>query len=458
MANFILGLTEHGDSGAKDHVNNSGASAAIFSQSNVGQEDVISASKISITDIFWGMTSIEDLRQLSETGEWAALRSFGGMVQDYLDASPALYVVLAVMCIGFASSALQRAFARVVYSRRDQRLSSADLQDSKKRIVQVITSNCLVLTTVTADGESTVYNVSLWLSLIFLGSCTASINKICRAQVEQPHFRIRTALSAAATFCLNAAVVKWLLLEAPGHGLWVLCVWGHESLKECCESAVIVALIALQHCADTAPNVEVAGMTVGTLEFEAKLTNDFLRRVVAISHNINLIFRASLMSVIQIFLIYRVRDCIAGLVNIAVAQYNYSRTTNFLSETFPMRAIAKGADTMCAICWEEMSTASTLPCTHQFHQSCLREWLPQQNTCPTCRRTLPTVLGPPLSASDIWHQYFVFTSPFGPDLEGMTQQVSSAFPDVPRAAIRADLMRTGSADETASRILQGLVH
>jgi len=42
----------------------------------------------------------------------------------------------------------------------------------------------------------------------------------------------------------------------------------------------------------------------------------------------------------------------------------------------------------CIICRDEMSTADCkrLPvCQHLFHKSCLREWLVQQQSCPTCR-------------------------------------------------------------------------
>jgi hypothetical protein len=42
----------------------------------------------------------------------------------------------------------------------------------------------------------------------------------------------------------------------------------------------------------------------------------------------------------------------------------------------------------CIICRDEMSvdTSKKLPgCGHLFHKSCLREWLVQQQTCPTCR-------------------------------------------------------------------------
>ncbi|CAJ1952320.1 unnamed protein product [Cylindrotheca closterium] len=46
------------------------------------------------------------------------------------------------------------------------------------------------------------------------------------------------------------------------------------------------------------------------------------------------------------------------------------------------------AEPICIICRDEMTihTSVKLPgCGHIFHKSCLREWLVQQQTCPTCR-------------------------------------------------------------------------
>lgn len=43
---------------------------------------------------------------------------------------------------------------------------------------------------------------------------------------------------------------------------------------------------------------------------------------------------------------------------------------------------------VCAICWESMRTWRRLPCRHNFHEACLRSWLEQNPTCPTCRRDL----------------------------------------------------------------------
>jgi hypothetical protein len=54
----------------------------------------------------------------------------------------------------------------------------------------------------------------------------------------------------------------------------------------------------------------------------------------------------------------------------------------------PSQAELEEAGPTCIICRDEMSTrtAKKLPgCGHMFHKSCLREWLVQQQTCPTCR-------------------------------------------------------------------------
>eukprot|EP00934_Nitzschia_sp_Nitz4_P008953 Nitzschia sp. Nitz4//scaffold194_size40385//30857//33466//NITZ4_007532-RA/size40385-processed-gene-0.3-mRNA-1//1//CDS//3329540340//8943//frame0 len=49
------------------------------------------------------------------------------------------------------------------------------------------------------------------------------------------------------------------------------------------------------------------------------------------------------------------------------------------------------AGTTCIICRDDMTVDTTrrLPgCGHLFHQTCLRDWLVQQQTCPTCQRDI----------------------------------------------------------------------
>ncbi|XP_035674942.1 E3 ubiquitin-protein ligase RNF139-like [Branchiostoma floridae] len=43
---------------------------------------------------------------------------------------------------------------------------------------------------------------------------------------------------------------------------------------------------------------------------------------------------------------------------------------------------------VCAICYQELSSARITPCKHYFHAMCLRKWLYVQDHCPMCHRKL----------------------------------------------------------------------
>jgi len=48
---------------------------------------------------------------------------------------------------------------------------------------------------------------------------------------------------------------------------------------------------------------------------------------------------------------------------------------------------------VCPVCMDaicEESPAVKMPCNHLFHDGCLRPWLQQHNSCPSCRFELPT--------------------------------------------------------------------
>ncbi|XP_026058923.1 E3 ubiquitin-protein ligase AMFR-like isoform X1 [Carassius auratus] len=69
---------------------------------------------------------------------------------------------------------------------------------------------------------------------------------------------------------------------------------------------------------------------------------------------------------------------------------NYLRVLDNMESRFavatPDELLANNDD--CAICWDSMTTARKLPCGHLFHNSCLRSWLEQDTSCPTCRMSL----------------------------------------------------------------------
>lgn len=69
---------------------------------------------------------------------------------------------------------------------------------------------------------------------------------------------------------------------------------------------------------------------------------------------------------------------------------NYLRVVRHMESNYPMTSPEEMENNSenCAICWDYMESARKLPCGHFFHNSCLRSWLEQDSSCPTCRMSL----------------------------------------------------------------------
>jgi len=70
----------------------------------------------------------------------------------------------------------------------------------------------------------------------------------------------------------------------------------------------------------------------------------------------------------------------------------YRRLTYNMNERFAdaTEEELEGCGRTCIICRETMDQGKKLECGHVFHFYCLREWLQQQQSCPTCRCDIPT--------------------------------------------------------------------
>ena len=47
----------------------------------------------------------------------------------------------------------------------------------------------------------------------------------------------------------------------------------------------------------------------------------------------------------------------------------------------------------CSVCMTDFDIGNKgifLPCGHMFHPDCIKPWLKDHNTCPVCRKELPT--------------------------------------------------------------------
>lgn len=59
---------------------------------------------------------------------------------------------------------------------------------------------------------------------------------------------------------------------------------------------------------------------------------------------------------------------------------------NSLKEATPQQL--EEFDDVCAICYQELTTARITRCNHYFHGVCLRKWLYVQDICPLCHEVL----------------------------------------------------------------------
>nr|XP_029523358.1 E3 ubiquitin-protein ligase AMFR-like isoform X2 [Oncorhynchus nerka] len=189
---------------------------------------------------------------------------------------------------------------------------------------------------------------------------------------------------------------------------------------------------------------------------------------------------------------------------------NYLRVINNMEARFAVATsdelVANNDD--CAICWDSMLTARKLPCGHLFHNSCLRSWLEQDTSCPTCRMSLnisegaggereerqrepmlednmgPGGPGPDARQHLNQHNHFfhfdgsriaswlpsfsvevmhttnilgIVQQANNSQLNAMAHQIGEMFPEVPYHLVLQDLQLTRSVEVTTDNILDGRI-
>ncbi|XP_071316650.1 E3 ubiquitin-protein ligase AMFR-like [Trachinotus anak] len=187
--------------------------------------------------------------------------------------------------------------------------------------------------------------------------------------------------------------------------------------------------------------------------------------------------------------------------------HNYLRVLRNMETRFSVASAEELAanNDDCAICWDVMSSARKLPCGHLFHSSCLRSWLEQDTSCPTCRMSLNigdggeghveresreavpdnVAPGPGADARPQLNQLnhffhfdgsriaswlpsfsvevmattnFLGITPTNPSqFNSMAQQIQEMFPQVPLQLILQDLEITHSLEVTTDNILEGRI-
>uniref|UniRef100_UPI0037E7B87B E3 ubiquitin-protein ligase AMFR n=1 Tax=Semicossyphus pulcher TaxID=241346 RepID=UPI0037E7B87B len=220
-----------------------------------------------------------------------------------------------------------------------------------------------------------------------------------------------------------------------------------------------------------------------------------------------LLFSNIWLSMASLVIIMQLRFLVQEVQKRICRHHNYLRVLRNMETRFSVATadeLAANNDD-CAICWDVMSSARKLPCGHLFHSSCLRSWLEQDTSCPTCRMSLNIgeggeghterenrdaaaenmAAGPGADArphlSQLNHFFhfdgsriaswlpsfsvevmattnFLGVTPPNPSqINPMAQQVHEMFPQVPLQLIQQDLEITRSLEVTTDNILEGRI-
>lgn len=236
--------------------------------------------------------------------------------------------------------------------------------------------------------------------------------------------------------------------------------WGHESLKELVTTVVLLSKEYLRSRQDG----YVMGRSVIEIEFDVDSWGKIVWRVLHLLSSGYLLWVDGFATIaIDIMVYFRLRASWRILGVEISKRLSRADVTTQIDQLYPQTTVMDKDDSQCPICWEEMPVASVLPCKHRFHRDCLRDWVKDQGSCPTCRHPINMVASSNTQGrDDIWHQalrrLFSLGGPTPQEIEQMTQQLHRVFPNVAVAAIEHDLVLTGSVEVTADRLTREQVY
>lgn len=113
--------------------------------------------------------------------------------------------------------------------------------------------------------------------------------------------------------------------------------------------------------------------------------------------------------------------------------------------------VEEGSTNLCSVClagFEAGDEVRSLPCTHNFHRSCIDVWLTRSGMCPLCRRPVLPHL-PPVPASSSRSPRVIGASsmasrPFTAQLRGSTARNASARPPTGGGVVRPSSIGSAS--------------
>lgn len=223
----------------------------------------------------------------------------------------------------------------------------------------------------------------------------------------------------------------------------------------------VTELLLVYVHAQTKSSGFICGISTSVIDFHVRTVGRLVRHAAVLVQHVWIAWLGGFsLGFADVIIYLRIRGSWSSMMKTVATRANHGRINKMIDANCPQVCDPDNEDP-CAICWEEMPTASVLPCKHQFHRDCLRTWLSTNATCPTCRCALPQLAAEPVVQEGYWWGRLLGLlgrrTLSEEELTAMTASLVQLFPHISPESIARDLALTGSADVTAERILQGTV-
>lgn len=242
----------------------------------------------------------------------------------------------------------------------------------------------------------TVEEVVLWFlwfaGLVFLHLMV----QLCRDRFEylsfspttpmSCHIRVLVLLSAMLGVCCCLAVL--CLFAGYAHGMHTLAFMAAECLLVTTRTAHVVLRYVI-HLWDL--NHEGTWEGKGTYVYYTDFVMELSHLSMDLMHHIHMLLFGNIwLSMASLVIFMQLRHLFHELQRRLRRHKNYLRVVGNMEAHFAVATAEEleANNDDCAICWDSMQAARKLPCGHLFHNSCLRSWLEQDTSCPTCRMSL----------------------------------------------------------------------
>ncbi|MBN3317902.1 AMFR ligase, partial [Atractosteus spatula] len=316
------------------------------------------------------------------------------------------------------------------------------------------------------------------------------------------HVRVLSLLVSMMISCCGLAVVCGLV--GLSHGMHTVAFMAAECLLVTVRTGHVIMRYTI-HLWDL--NHEGTWESKGTYVYYTDFVMELALLSLDLMHHIHMLLFGNIwLSMASLVIFMQLRYLFHEVQRRIRRHKNYLRVIGNMEARFAVATAEELAanNDDCAICWDSMQAARKLPCGHLFHNSCLRSWLEQDTSCPTCRMSLniseggqaredrqrevlDDAMGPgpagearphlnqhnhffhfdgsriaswlPSFSVEVMHTTNILgiAQANNSQLNAMAHQIQEMFPQVPYHLVLQDLQLTRSVEITTDNILEGRI-